>query len=491
MNNLVNYLMESGISLSLLALLYLFFLRKETFFRTNRLFLLISVLFSLLLPLLTIPVFTPQPVLLSEITVTPYRNLLETVVITSHRISGDVESFLLSSKLIVLVYLAGVLVMSLLSVIRIIQITRIIQKGDVHHENGYSLVLTHREGSPFSFLHYLFVPEDYKEIPGMGKMISHELEHIRQGHSLDVIILDFLLIIQWFNPFIYLLKRVVRENHEFLADRAVLKSGIQPEEYKSLLLSQVAGVPVYAANHFNYSLLAKRFKMMSKIASPKAAGIKTISGIILALALILVFACDQKKSAANGSVTQTNTVVSGLKADSLKVEKLDEGVKIYGSREDIARINALLSSGNYDILTSCDSSPRAQLILRKKPAASMPEVQETSHDGSGIEESEIFFVVEEMPEFPGGETALREYIARSIQYPAMAIDKGIQGKVYISFVVASDGSVRNAKVARGVAPMLDKEALRVVNSLPRWKPGKQRGKAVNVSYTIPISFALK
>lgn len=107
------------------------------------------------------------------------------------------------------------------------------------------------------------------------------------------------------------------------------------------------------------------------------------------------------------------------------------------------------------------------------------------------EEAQVFFIVENMPEFPGGELALRKFIANAIKYPVIAQENGIQGKVYVNFVVDKDGSVTQARIARGVDPSLDKEALRVVNSLPKWKPGMQRGKPVKVSYTVPISFVLQ
>jgi len=107
------------------------------------------------------------------------------------------------------------------------------------------------------------------------------------------------------------------------------------------------------------------------------------------------------------------------------------------------------------------------------------------------EEGQIFFIVEDMPEFPGGDLALRKYIANAINYPVIAQENGIQGKVYVQFVVDKDGSVSDARIARGVDPSLDKEALRVVNALPKWKPGKQRGKPVRVSYTVPINFVLQ
>ena len=106
-------------------------------------------------------------------------------------------------------------------------------------------------------------------------------------------------------------------------------------------------------------------------------------------------------------------------------------------------------------------------------------------------EEEIFVVVENMPEFPGGELALRKFISTAIKYPSIAQENGIQGKVFVNFVVDRDGRISNAKIARGVDPSIDKEALRVVMTLPKWKPGMQRGKTVRVSYTVPISFQLQ
>ena len=107
------------------------------------------------------------------------------------------------------------------------------------------------------------------------------------------------------------------------------------------------------------------------------------------------------------------------------------------------------------------------------------------------EETPVFFIVEEMPDFPGGQLALRKFIAQAIKYPVIAQENGIQGKVFVNFVVEKDGSVTKATIARGVDPSLDKEALRVVNSLPKWKPGRNKGEVVAVSYTLPINFVLQ
>ena len=131
-----------------------------------------------------------------------------------------------------------------------------------------------------------------------------------------------------------------------------------------------------------------------------------------------------------------------------------------------------------------DSEADDKTLIDVAPVISAPKEEEE-------ETAEVFYIVEDMPEFPGGEAALRAYIAQQIKYPVIAQENGIQGKVYVTFVVGKDGSVSNPTIARGVDASLDKEALRVVNTLPKWKPGKQRGKPVNVSYTVPINFVLQ
>lgn len=131
-----------------------------------------------------------------------------------------------------------------------------------------------------------------------------------------------------------------------------------------------------------------------------------------------------------------------------------------------------------------DSEADENTLITATPIIIVKEEQEEK-------DTEIFYIVEDMPEFPGGENALRVFLGNSIKYPVIAQENGIQGKVYVTFVVGKDGSVYNAVIARGVDPALDKEALRVVNSQPKWKPGKQRGKPVNVSYTVPINFVLQ
>ena len=472
MNNLVNFIIESGISLSLLALIYMLFLRKETFFRLNRLFLLFSILFSVILPFLHFRVYAPQSNMLAEVTVTPYRNVLEAVTIYGQDLSGAMVKSISSSKIIILIYLLGLTFFLGRTIFRIIQILLIISKNEVQHIDNYRFVMVDKEFSPFSFLGYIFINPNRRKEAGYEKMVTHEMEHIKQGHTFDVLILEILTVFQWFNPFMWMLKRAIRENHEYLADHAVLSSGISSAQYKQLLLSQAVGMQLDIANNFNSSLIKKRIQMISKIRSSKLANLKYILGFVSLLALVVIFACEQKE-------TQQVTKVEDSNDRKITVRLVDDGMKLEGSKEDLEFLHALLNKKNkYEFDT--DSTGAVFLVKSKEQKPRQLE-----------EEEQVFFIVEDMPEFPGGDIALRKYIANSIKYPEISIENGIQGKVYVSFVVTKDGTIANAKIARGVDPSIDKEALRVVNTLPKWKPGYQRGEPVNVSYTVPINFVLQ
>ena len=465
MNSFVNYLLESGISLSLFALVYFLFLRWETFFNVNRWFLLVSISFSALLPLLHIPFYAPEATMLPEVTVTPYINLLSVITVYSASLTLGAERFVLSYSLFGYLYLLGVVFFAGKLFIQIYQIIRLIKLNRVVSEGKIKLVILEQELSPFSFLNYIFVSNNLQNTPGWEKMLEHEKQHIQQGHTFDVLILEFVAIFQWFNPFFWIFRRALRENHEFLADQAVISKGTAPSWYKQILLNQYVGGQIVLANSFNYSLIKTRIRMMSKIKSRKIANVKVLIGMLLAVCLVAVFACEKKQS------VKTENVPVG-KSVSIVVE--GHQLQLTGDSIGIEKVKQLISN-----------SENAQAEKPNEEA----KVETTKSFVPNI--GEVYTIVEVMPEFSGGLKGLRSFLANAVKYPPEAIKKGIQGKVYVSFVVLKDGSVYNAKVIRAVDPLLDAEALRVVNSSPKWTPGKQSGKEVAVQYTIPISFVLQ
>jgi TonB family protein len=420
----VNFLVESGISLTIFTLIYLLFLRKETFFLLNRIYLMVSVVFSILLPFVHLQESAQMPsVMLGEVTVTAMRfqNLLQTVTVYGSNFTVKIEQLVQSVGLLKIIYLLGTGIFILLFLFRLIQITALVLKYGSENSNGIRIVKINREVTPFSFFNIIFMNRNNENCPGMKEMLAHEMEHIRQRHSLDVVILELVTILQWFNPFIWLLKRSVRENHEFLADHGVLKPGVSPAAYRLLLIGSSMGFQPVIANNFNYSLIKIRIKMITRIKSPKTAALKFATGIMATAALLMFFAFDKDESLLNANQT-TN-----------------------------------------------------------QPAQAAMIVQQ----------EKVYEKVDQMPEFPGGNQALMNYIIKEVKYPEDAMKAGKQGKVFVSFVVTKDGYITQTKIVRGANPSLDREALRVVVNMPKWTPGKDKGVNVAVQYTIPINFALK
>lgn len=488
-------------------------------------------MFSVVLPFLKFRVYEPKANMLAEVTVTPYRNLMEAVTVYGQDFSGAVVQSISSSKIIIGLYLLGLVVFLGHFIFKITQLTLLIYRNKTEQVGSVKFVALDKEFSPFSFLSYIFINPELKNDLGYEKMVAHEMEHIKQGHSFDVLILELLAVFQWFNPFMWILKRVIRENHEFLADKAVLESGISSAHYKMLLLNQAVGFQLDIPNSFNASLVKSRIKMISKMQSSKFANIKYAVGIISVLVLIIVFACEQKQAIqyqeAEENVNTKEVENKGIQVlfdnDKLKFEGSDDNIKKiqnYLSGADKLELesdsagNIYLVKANNDIsiqnnLKKIKSTAQKEIpeqIVQQAKQASLetieskaaesvvePTVTVVAHSKRKVAENKetVFFIVEEMPEFPGGDLALRKFIAGSIKYPVVAQENGIQGKVYVTFVVSETGHVKGARIARGVDPSLDKEAMRVVSSLPRWKPGYQKGIAVNVSYTVPINFVLQ
>lgn len=487
MNNWVNFIIESGTSLSFLAMVYFLFLRKETFFRTNRIFLLVSVFFSLVVPFIRIPIFSAPVYMLDEVTVTPGYYLLETVVVTGKGVSKSLETTISSSTLIIGLYFAGTAAFLLAFIIRSVRLWLLIRKSEVFKFKGYKLVYVDKKISPFSFGKYVFVSRDFESVEGNQRMLHHELEHVRQGHTFDILILEIILVFQWFNPFMWLLCRSIRENHEYLADKAVLSGGIMPGEYKKMLLNQSFGTQLFATSHFNYSLIKKRIKMMSRKSS-RFSVMKISLGIIAAVALVVFFACEHPEKVVSQNAEEPETegksffVISGdsliIKGDSAEIEKM----KPFFSEAKILEMTDSEKGTSY-LLVQKSNLPKQQPDTQIKVVAISKANQE--------DDSKIMNFAEEMPDFPGGYVSMMKFLQDNLHYPPNAAEDGISGKVYVGFVVERDGSVTDVKITRGVEASLDAEAIRVVKIMPKWKPGKQGGKPVRVSYSIPVNFILQ
>lgn len=430
MNQLPLYLLQSGASLVLLFVIYTVFLRKETFFGVNRAYLILSMLFSLLFPLLKFRFSFPAN---EE---TTFYVLLEAVTISASKVEETIIQHRSAAEYLMVIYFTGVAVFAARFLSQIIQILWIVHKYGITRHEGVRLVFIDSSYSPFSFFNLIFINHKELNEKNIREIIAHEQVHIRQKHSLDLILLELLTIVQWFNPVIWFYRNSVKCVHEYLADEGVLLSGHNPVSYQEALLSQALGIQVNnLTNNFNHSLLTKRFIMMTKTKSSRLARLKVLLAAPAAFLLAAIFATTP--------VFRTMAQVDSKK----QLQEL-----------------------------AAPSAP---------PAPPVKQAQQQQKP-----DSPLFTVVEEMPQFPGGEEARMKYMQENIKYPVDAKKKGIQGKVFVSFVVEKDGKVSDVKVLRGIGGGCDEEAVRVISNMPDWIPGKQKGEAVRVQFNTPIHFTL-
>ena len=449
---LILYLVKSIVIGALLYGSYYFLMRKETYLTVNRFFLLASVILMVALPLMGsfLPGIyidgKPNPVL-------PVIQLPEVVITAQALVTREQEQAILSwamlgYSMIVIAMLAG-FAFGLLRIYRFYRLSKSARKID---EN---IFLVQHHGSPFSFMGKIYISHDYELHPGLKQIIIHETAHIRQKHMLDLILLELLSSIFWFNPFFFLMKKALREVHEYLADREVIRHGIEPLTYQQLLFNEVSGNPQYIiANNFNL-LTKKRIVMLIK-KSTKLAALK-VWGIIP----VVLFA-------------------------ALSIALLQSQV-----------VNAQTTQKQAAVAPAVPPAPPAKAVAPQDPEKPVPpppakpSKKSVSDKKEQVEgEDVIFTVVENPPSYPGGDEARIKYLISSIKYPEEARKKGTQGTVYITFVVEPDGAVTNVKVLRGIGSGCDEEAYRVISEMPKWNPGKQKGKSVRVQYNMPIKFVL-
>ena len=341
------------------------------------------------------------------------------------------------------------LIMQLAGIIRLACRCRKIQIGNT------SIHLLPKADGPFSFFHWIFIHPSSHTEEEFNEILTHEQTHARQWHSIDVIISELVCIFCWCNPFAWLMKREIRTNLEYMADARVLENGYDSKTYQYHLLGlshQKAAATIY--NSFNVLPLKKRIKMMNKKRTKEIGRTKYL--MFLPLAALLM-------------------IVSNIEAVARTTKKI--------AAEVIEAVDA--------------KTGQAVPEVQAPQVAPLPEqdTKTVTYKGKVVDkdtlDNPIFEVVEHMPEFPdGGMSALMEYLSKNIKYPEAAMKKGTQGRATVQFVVEKDGSITNVKILRGIDPELNKEAVRVISAMPKWKPGTQKGEAVRVKYTVPVMFRL-
>lgn len=362
------------------------------------------------------------------------------------------------------------------------------------------------EIAPCSFFNLIFINRSVHTNEEIEKIITHERAHIKNLHFFDLFLVGLAGILQWFNPVVWFYERSIREIHEYEADREVLKLNPDTGRYQALLVNQMTGIEIFRlANSFSKSLTKKRMIMMTKIKSTKLSTLKVL--FVLPIILCLVFAFSKPQIIGEFSQGLQPVQVSGKVLDAKSGEPLSgAAVIIEGTTEgtitDESGKYIIEISGNEQLLvfsfvgyeTIHIKADRQEInVNMKRKVYEIPEGKSTriTDERSEQTDEELFFLVEEMPSFQGRTAeAFREYLQDNLIYPEEAKESHITGRVYVQMIVNSKGEVTNVEVVRSASPVLNAEAIRVVESSPLWKPGSQRGIPVAVQFTVPIDFNL-
>lgn len=536
------YFLKINVAIALFYAFYRLFFYKDTFFAWRRTALLCFFAVSTAVPLLDI-----QHWIVQQEPMAAMADLYAAVVLPELTLTPQPETDwrqLVADGIVVAYWLVAAL-LALRFLVQLAGIVRLARRCPTQKIDGTTVHLLPRAEGPFSFFRWIFVCPDAHTGDELHEILTHERTHARQWHSIDVLTGELACIICWFNPFAWLMKREIRTNLEYMADEKVLETGYDSRTYQYHLLGlshNKAAATIY--NSFNVLPLKRRITMMNKRRTREIGRTKYLMFLPLAALLMIVSnieavaratqriaseviesvkpdetAVVQAQSQSQGTVT-TQSQTALTRPQQGKPEKVtykgkltDEAGNPLGDVQIITdrkfqstTVSTVNTDGEFRVETSSEAGIifeytgkdgrklmrgyRADELAKMGPdnlVIVLIPVVSSPHEA----DPNVFEVVEKMPEFPnGGMSGLMKYLSANIRYPEAAHKAGTQGRVTVQFVVGKDGSIGNVGILRGVDPNLDAEAIRVISSMPKWKPGTQKGEPVNVKYTVPVMFRL-
>lgn len=569
METLIAYIIKVNIALIFFYLLYIVFLKKDTFFVFRRYFLLVAIVFSFVYPFATVSAWgniisfeKPQ----KHITQVMVEEPASAVVLADEvQVAEPVNKININWWQALLFTLSAGLVFFFARFIwQLASILRIKSKSIQKNIDGIRVFDLHDEITPFSFFGWIFIHTDSHSDAEIKQILLHEQTHARQWHSADILLMELLCVFFWWNPIVWLMKRETGINLEYLADNGVLRHGVNSRDYQYHLLRLTYHQNVaQIVNNFNVSQLKQRITMMNKTKSPVQKLAKYLIALPLALLLVAgnsVYAQNQKGDEIftevekypefpGGNQAFMKFLADGIKYPVKALENDEQGrvvsnfvVEKDGSISNIKVIKGVTAALDTEAVRLLNSMPRwkpgehrnqparvrftlpvvfrlegENLAPAKSPASPIsadvhekgkmldevvvvaygkhntyipPSPPLPGRDNAESNGNELFIVVEVQPQYPGGNEAMKKFISENLQYPKIAQENGIQGRVITQFIVEKDGSLSDIQIVRGVDPSLDKEAVRLIGSMPAWIPGTQRGNKVRVKYTLPVTFRL-
>jgi len=497
---MIHYIVQTIAFQLLFLVVYDLFLKKETFFTWNRIYLLATPIISFLLPLFKIEAFRnaiPEQYLIQLPAVIiggeSSQNAIELEAVT---ISETGASFLTISEIVQITWLLGMLVALTLFSLKVIKFYKLKQSGIKNEFENLKIIQLPNSKAAFSFFNTIFLGSDLSE-EQTENILLHEKVHAKQKHTADLLFFEALRIIWWFNPLVYVFQKKITELQEFIADSSVAKQQTRKTYYQNLLSQVFQTSDISFTNtFFNQSLIKKRIVMLQKSKSKKIFQLKYLLLIPVVCAMLFYTSCtneaDEVKEEAN---LVSNTGDSEVMT---KITELSEAIMKKGNltpeEEKALQFLATKAEPGDKVYTS------VQEYLDETKGE--PSVSVTKYETEVNNLDLPFAAIDKVPTYPGCEGLSNEEakicMSKKIQkltaenFNTKVADKAnLTGKqrIFVQFKIDKQGNVANVK-ARAPHPDLVTEALRVVNKIPQMLPGEHRGKKVGVLYSLPIIFEI-
>lgn len=535
----VSYNVHVAVLIAVFYMFYRLLLSRDSLHWLNRVVLVGTALASFVLPLCVIT--THRTELIAAAPAVP-----ATVAATVAQAAAPQKPWWQAG--VPVVYWAGVAITLLYTIVSISKVCILISRCERHRQgDGTVIAVAPGEVSPFSWMRFIVVSRSDYAHPDRA-ILLHEREHVRRHHSVDVVLVDMLSSLQWFNPAMWMLRADLRAIHEYEADAAVLSAGMDARQYQYLLVRKAVAATGYSvANGINHSTLKQRISMMNSHNHNKYSWAKALYVLPVVAVSLMVSArtvTDYKvmpKSQTQHSelAAPTASPVTASTTNSPDAGDQAQGLLEASVPADSATLSKALVTVDgkvipYSALGDINPNDIESVTVLKDKAAlekygaktAVIVVKTKGHASAASGGADMVFdVVEDMPAFTGGKSALMQYLAQNVRYPKVAMEWGVQGRVIVSFIVNDDGAVTNVAVAKNLASAksaadvdvvsyasqnsddadaearkkgeaegkaaLEAEAVRVVSSMPAWQPGRQQGKAVKTRYNIPLTFRLE
>ncbi len=487
---MIHYILQILAFQLLFLLVYDLFLKKETFFNCNRVYLLTTPILSFILPFIQINAIqerVPREYLLElpSLLITNEILLPEIVIASS---PSFYSLFMQTAVWQYLWYLGAVISLSLF-VYKIFTIIKLKQTGVKTKTQHFNLVVLPNTQTAFSFFNTIYLGAEISEAK-KSHILLHERVHIREYHSLDLIFFELLRIAMWFNPLVYIYQKRIAMLQEYIADSKAIAE-VDKKEYYQDLLSQIFQTEKisFINTFFNHSFIKNRIVMLSKSKSKKIFQLKYLVLVPVIGAMLIYSSCSQENSAESEVKSKSeftikaNDLLAKIKSDG---EYSDENRKLF--RQLMTQVD-----------TQNDITPEEKKAFNAL-LAKISKIKESDHRKKG----EIPFAsIEKVPVYPGCDdqspqelkkcfmTNIKQFVAAEFNMN-LAKDLGFSGKqrVYVRFKIDNTGDITNVQ-SRGPHPSLEEEAKRVISLLPKMTPGQENGADKSVLFSLPILLDIK